>query len=132
MPMGAQGAPKHFHMTMGTILGTLPDTIKGHTRFYQDDIFVGGTNLGEAKLRARQVRNLLESYGFKINLVKSSAAPLTMVLGLLHDTDNAMIRLPSEKITNIARLTGIIQDAPPHIWREGDTSGRCSKCSRRL
>eukprot|EP01053_Blabericola_migrator_P001616 Blabericola_migrator_1__1615@NODE_1431_length_4555_cov_25_944519_g951_i0_p2_GENE_NODE_1431_length_4555_cov_25_944519_g951_i0NODE_1431_length_4555_cov_25_944519_g951_i0_p2_ORF_typecomplete_len144_score26_25RVT_1/PF00078_27/3_1e05_NODE_1431_length_4555_cov_25_944519_g951_i0335766 len=42
MPMGAQGAPKHFHKVMSTFMSRAPEHLQTNTRSYRDDLFIRG------------------------------------------------------------------------------------------
>ncbi|EZG42997.1 RNA-directed DNA polymerase, partial [Gregarina niphandrodes] len=60
MPMGATNAPKHFHLTMGTILKKL--RYAEHVRFYQDDIFIAADDERDLKRRFETTKKYLTKH----------------------------------------------------------------------
>ena len=117
MPMGAQGAPKHFHAVMGKIIATLP--FAEHVRFYQDDIFIGGSSEDEALQRADRCQTTLENLGFKLNLEKSGYDEKTYVLGMIHDRREKALYIPDEKIRRLRREIDTMGcfSHEPHLWK---------------
>eukprot|EP01057_Protomagalhaensia_wolfi_P000396 Protomagalhaensia_wolfi_Nauph_80__395@NODE_1219_length_1652_cov_31_867328_g938_i0_p1_GENE_NODE_1219_length_1652_cov_31_867328_g938_i0NODE_1219_length_1652_cov_31_867328_g938_i0_p1_ORF_typecomplete_len521_score59_22RVT_1/PF00078_27/5_8e06RVT_1/PF00078_27/1_9e03DNA_pol_viral_C/PF00336_18/3_6e02DNA_pol_viral_C/PF00336_18/0_013_NODE_1219_length_1652_cov_31_867328_g938_i01941564 len=95
MPMGAQGAPKHFHGCMGRCLALLNDP---DIRFFQDDIFIGGQELEPVRARAGRTRIHLEAHLFRLNWIKSGLRDQTLVLGILHDRLLRALRIPPDKL----------------------------------
>ena len=108
MPMGAQGAPKHFHTVMGAILQRLPTAIATCVRYYQDDIFIAAQNLSELQLRHSLVRKHLVDHGFLINEDKSSTAPQILVLGLIHDRDSRRMYIPQYQIDKVQKAVDLL------------------------
>eukprot|EP01053_Blabericola_migrator_P000524 Blabericola_migrator_1__523@NODE_1129_length_5339_cov_2973_663126_g723_i1_p1_GENE_NODE_1129_length_5339_cov_2973_663126_g723_i1NODE_1129_length_5339_cov_2973_663126_g723_i1_p1_ORF_typecomplete_len665_score86_76RVT_1/PF00078_27/5_3e12DNA_pol_viral_C/PF00336_18/2_1e03DNA_pol_viral_C/PF00336_18/0_0076_NODE_1129_length_5339_cov_2973_663126_g723_i124484442 len=118
MPMGAHGAPKHFHMTMSRLLPLLP--FHENIRWYQDDIFVTGETFDEARTYASHTRMLLEYHGFKLNWEKSSAGPKIQVLGIIHDRTTNRMYIPDDKLQDIVASTAamISLRCDAHGWRK--------------
>lgn len=122
MPMGAAGAPRHFHKIMGEVLSKLPHELLGHVRYYQDDILYDASipNLQSA------IMSLLRSFNFVLNLEKCHDGDVIPILGFEWNNKTRTLTIPAEKLENLRkayddknlpRLVGMLNWLSPMLPR---------------
>ena len=104
LPFGLASAPRAFTKILKPVLATLRQ--RGiRVIAYLDDLLIIGKTKEEAEAAFSQVKSLLESLGFVINLEKSVAKAVQRIefLGFIIDSRKMTLELPTAKVAVIRK-----------------------------
>ncbi|KAL7286935.1 hypothetical protein TKK_0018878 [Trichogramma kaykai] len=109
-PFGLNVAPYTFTKLMKPVISHLRS--QGFMSvIYLDDFLLIVNDYLKCQENVQSTVTLLKSLGFIVNFEKSNLTPATTqkFLGLLYDSEKMLVRLPTEKIEKVKRITNIKQ-----------------------
>ena len=103
LPFGLRSAPKIFNAVADTIAWVFHTCGIKHQLHYLDDyLFLGAPNSPEAAQALAIASELLKSLGIPVAVHKTEGPTTTLdFLGILIDTHNFQLRLPTDKLTRL-------------------------------